>query len=108
MPYCVDTIKSIVLTPYFSEDTVKSVYLPGLTMFEKKSRRYNLKKEIDDRLMYSIIQEDPLIVSYYGLEDYEPSIVDFSDMDIRYVHLEESNNHQLKLNTQKRRTEDST
>jgi hypothetical protein len=43
LPYCVDTIKSIVLTPYFSEDTVKSVYLPGLTMFEKKSRRYNLK-----------------------------------------------------------------
>ncbi len=102
LPYCVDTIKSIVLTPYFSEDTVKSVYLPGLTMFEKKSRRYNLKKEIDDRLMYSIIQEDPLIVSYYGLEDYEPSIVDFSDMDIRYVHLEESNDHQLKLNIKKR------
>ncbi|MBQ0157233.1 MAG: DUF3078 domain-containing protein [Bacteroidales bacterium] len=102
LPYSVDTIKSIVLTPYFTEDTVKSVYLPGLTMFEKKSRRNNLRKEIDDRLMYSAIQLDPTIVSYYGLNEYKPEMVDFSDMDVRYVQVENSYNHELKLDMKKR------
>lgn len=102
LPYCVDTIKSIVLTPYFTDDTVKSVYLPGLTMFEKKSRRNNLKKEIDDRLMYSAIQKDPMIVSYYGLKEYKSDMVDFSDVDIRYVQLENANDHQLNFNIAKR------
>jgi len=102
LPHCVDTIKKNVLTPYFTADTVKSVYLPGLTMFEKKSRRNNLRKEIDDRLMFSSIQQDPLIVSYYGLQDYKPDVVDFSDMDIRYVQLNRTNDYQLNFDISKR------
>lgn len=102
LPYCVDTIKSMVLTPYFTDDTVKSVYQPGLTMFEKKSRRNNLRKEIDDRLMYSAIQLDPTIVSYYGLDNYKPDVVNFSDIDIRYVQMQEDNNHPLNFEIKKR------
>lgn len=102
LPFCVDTIQSLVLTPYFTGDTVKSVYLPGLTMFEKKARRSNLKKEIDDRLMYSAIQENPMIVTYYGLNEYKPAEVDFSDLDIRYVQLVDANNHQINFNVKKR------
>lgn len=102
LPYCVDTIKSVVLTPYFTQDTVKSVYLPGLTMFEKKARRNNLRKEIDDRLMYSAIQLDPSIVSYYELQEYKPEQVDFSDIDIRYVQLKNADDHQIKFDIKKR------
>lgn len=101
LPYCVDTIKSIVLSKYFTGDTVKSVYLPGITMFEKKSRRNRLKKEIDDRLMYSAIQIDPMIVSYYELDDYKPEVINFSDLDIRYVSVENRQNEKVNFNVKR-------
>ena len=99
LPLCFSSVSNDVFKPHFVDTAVVHVGVKDTMPMTRMLAQRKIGRSLENRLLYIISSQDPSVISYYGLGEYQKPDFSLKDRRVRLIDVKQNNPEDYELET---------